>query len=62
MKFTEKEIKRKELFAVKTLGKIAILAIRCLVGVIGEEVALPADSGGVGRRRRGLKGQGGRGD
>jgi len=35
LKFTEKEIKRKELFAVKTLGKIAILAIRSLVGVKG---------------------------
>jgi hypothetical protein len=39
LKFTKKEIKRKELFRVKTLGKIAILAIRILVGVKGQEVA-----------------------
>jgi len=39
LNFTKKEIKRKELFAVKTLGKIAILAIRSLVRVKGEEVA-----------------------
>jgi hypothetical protein len=36
LEFTEKEIKRKKLFAVKTLGKIAI---RSLVRVKGEEVA-----------------------
>ena len=53
MKFTAKRIKEKELFVKRTLEKIAILAIRSLVGVKGEEAAVQPILARRARRRRG---------